>query len=110
MGSKSRIAKDIVPIIQYYIRESGFDTYIEPFCGGCNVIDKIESKIKIASDKHYYLIELYKNLKWLNELPDFVTKEHYSEVRECFNKGLGRTTHCRIYKFCVASVTAKYTR
>lgn len=89
MGSKSRIAKDIVPIIQNHIDVSGLDTYIEPFCGGCNVIDKIDCKTRIASDKHYYLIELYKNLKWLSELPEFVTKEHYSEVRDCFNKELG---------------------
>ena len=41
MGSKSRIAKHIVPIIQRYIDENNIDTYVEPFVGGANVIDKI---------------------------------------------------------------------
>lgn len=41
MGSKAKIADYIVPVIQSYIAVSGSRTYIEPFCGGCNVIDKI---------------------------------------------------------------------
>ena len=45
MGSKSRIAKYIVPIIQNYIDDYNIKTYVEPFCGGCNVIDKINAKI-----------------------------------------------------------------
>lgn len=34
MGSKSRIAKYIVPIIQSYIDNYNIKTYVEPFCGG----------------------------------------------------------------------------
>ena len=34
MGSKSRIAKDIVPIIQSYIDDNNCRLYIEPFVGG----------------------------------------------------------------------------
>ena len=34
MGSKSRIAKHIVPIIQDYIDENQVKYYIEPFVGG----------------------------------------------------------------------------
>lgn len=34
MGSKSRIAKDIVPIIQKTIDDNNINTYIEPFVGG----------------------------------------------------------------------------
>lgn len=57
-------------------------------CGGCNVIDKVQCDIKIASDNHKYLIEMFKNLNQIQNLPEFITKEHYSDVRECFNKGL----------------------
>ena len=32
MGSKSRIAKHIVPIIQNYINENNIEKYVEPFC------------------------------------------------------------------------------
>lgn len=88
MGSKSRIVDNILPIIQEKIDTHNIKTYIEPFCGGCNVIDKVICENKIASDNHKYLIEMFKNLDKLNTLPKFVTKEHYSDVRDCFNKGL----------------------
>lgn len=87
MGSKSRIAKHIVPIIQRYIDENDIQYYVEPFCGGLNVIDKIECKHKIASDNHKYLIAMFQNLDKIHTLPKFITKEHYSEVRDCFNEG-----------------------
>lgn len=51
MGSKAKIAKFIVPIIQQKIDESGKKIYIEPFAGGCNVIDKVKAERRIASDK-----------------------------------------------------------
>ena len=57
-------------------------------CGGCNVIDKVVCDKKIASDNHQYLIAMFKNLDKIHTLPEFITKEHYSEVRDCFNKGL----------------------
>lgn len=88
MGSKSRISKYIIPIIQQRIKDYNIKTYIEPFCGGCNIIDKIQCDIKIASDNHKYLIEMFKNLNRIQSIPEFITKEHYSDVRECFNKGL----------------------
>ena len=46
MGSKSRIAKDIVPIIQKCIDDNKIETYIENFCGGLNIIDKIHCETK----------------------------------------------------------------
>ena len=85
MGSKSRIAKYIVPIIQEIIDTKHITTYIEPFCGGCNIIDKVKCETRIASDKQYYLIELYKNLSKVKLLPDIISKSHYSEVRTAFN-------------------------
>jgi DNA adenine methylase len=85
MGSKSRIAKYIVPIIQEMIEKNNIKIYIEPFCGGCNIIDKIKCETRIASDKQHYLIELFKNYKKIENLPDFITKEHYSEVRNSYN-------------------------
>lgn len=85
MGSKSKIAKFIVPIIQDELAKYGFEYYLEPFIGGANVTDKIECNHKFASDKQKYLIALYNNLEKLSKLPDMVTKEHYSKVRECYN-------------------------
>lgn len=88
MGSKSRIVDNILPIIQERLRDYNIKTYIEPFCGGCNVIDKVQCDTKIASDNQKYLIALLKNVQEITEFPDELTREHYSEVREWFNKGL----------------------
>ena len=63
MGSKSRIAKYIVPIIQKYIDDNNIETYIEPFVGGANVIDKIKCKNKIGYDNNEYLIDMWNEIK-----------------------------------------------
>ena len=84
MGSKSRIAKHIVPIIQRRIEDYNIKTFIDCFCGGCNIIDKVKCDKKIASDNNEFLIELFKHKNELNTLPDIVTKEHYSECRQAY--------------------------
>ena len=88
MGSKSRIAKYIVPIIQEKIDSNSIHTYVEPFVGGANIIDKIAADKRIGCDKQKYLISLYQNLDKIKTLPENVSREHYASVRECFNKGL----------------------
>lgn len=85
MGSKSRIAKDIIPIIQKYIDDNEITSYIEPFCGGANVIDKIKCKNRIASDINPYLIALLKRVQNKEELYDEVPKELYDKVRASYN-------------------------
>lgn len=82
MGSKSRIAKHIVPILQNAIDESGYN-YYEPFCGGCNIIDKIKAKKRYASDNNKYLIALWKYLinNPNNNYPEEIPYELYSDVR-----------------------------
>lgn len=90
MGSKARVAKYIVPIIQSMIDEHEIERYVEACCGGCNSIDKVKCNAKIASDNNRYLIALMQNLDKINDLPDFITKEHYSDVRSCFNTGNDR--------------------
>ena len=85
MGSKSRIAKDIVPIIQKYINDNEITSYIEPFCGGANVIDKIKCKNRIASDINPYLVALLKRVQNKENLYEEVSKELYDTVRTSFN-------------------------
>lgn len=87
MGSKSRIAKYIVPIIQKYIDDNNVEKYIEPFVGGANVIDKIKCKEKYGSDKNKYLIALLKRVQNNGSLYDEVPKPLYDKARECFNHG-----------------------
>lgn len=87
MGSKSRIAKHIVPIIQSCIDNNDVTTYIEPFVGGANIIDKIECKNKIGSDLNKYLIALLNHVEDDNPLYREVSKELYDQARDCFNNG-----------------------
>lgn len=85
MGSKSRIAKYIVPIIQEYIDENNIKCYIEPFCGGANIIDKIKCNNKIASDNNKYLIALLQRVQSEEYLLENVPKELYDKARVAFN-------------------------
>jgi DNA adenine methylase len=81
MGSKSRIAKDIVPIIQSYIDKNNIRWFVDLFCGGCNIIDKISAKYKVANDINPYLIALFKHLKSGGQLLPKVPKKLYDDVR-----------------------------
>lgn len=81
MGSKARVAKEIVPIIQNCINENNLKNYFEPFCGGCNIIDKIICENRYATDLNPYLIGLFKHLQDNGELLESVSRDVYSEVR-----------------------------
>lgn len=87
MGSKSRITKYIVPIIQKYIDDNGITTYIEPFVGGANVIDKIQCKNRYGTDKNKYLISLLQYVQSGKPLYEAVSKELYDKARDAFNNG-----------------------
>lgn len=87
MGSKSRIAKYIVPIIQSYIDNNNIKKYYEPFLGGANVIDKIKCNQKYGSDKNKYLIALMRYVQSGGKLYEDVPKELYDKVRNAYNNG-----------------------
>ena len=90
VGSKSRVAKHIVPIIQSYIDKTDANFYLEPFIGGANVIDKISCKRKIGYDINHYLIELFKHLDMIDGLPDDISKQEYSDVRKSWQDQDGK--------------------
>lgn len=58
VGSKRRIKKEIIPIIEMHLFE--YDTYVEPFVGGGNVIDSVYYTNRIGCDINKYLIALLK--------------------------------------------------
>ena len=92
-GSKNKIAKYIVPIIQKYIDDNNITTYIEPFAGGLNIIDKIKCKNRIASDYNEDLIALLKYVQKDNDLsiaPEECSFEHYADVRENRKNGTNK--------------------
>lgn len=83
MGSKSRHAKHILPIILEDRKPNQW--YIEPFAGGFNVIDKVGGK-RLANDAHPYLIALYRAIQDGWEPPDNITEEEYLDIRDNKNK------------------------
>ena len=82
MGSKNRIAKQILPIILKNRTKEQY--YIEPFVGGANLIDKVDGK-RIGLDINPYLISLFKGLQDNKPIILDITKELYNEAREQYN-------------------------
>ena len=82
MGSKNRISKYIVPILQEYIDKNNIENYIEPFMGGCNIIDKIKCKNRTGYDISLPLVELFKKLQNdYHNIPDTISEEEYIKVK-----------------------------
>ncbi len=82
MGSKNRFSKELKPILTKNRKKNQY--YVEPFAGGMNMIDKI-SGLRIANDNNKYLISMWKGLLSGRERPLSISKEFYSDVRDCFN-------------------------
>lgn len=103
VGSKNRLSKDLVPIIQSYITK---DTkgYLEPFVGGANIIDKIDCDNKIGCDIHKELIALLQYSQ-CNELPETINEETYNMVKN--NKSDYEDWYVGLVGFC-GSFGAKY--
>ena len=76
-GSKLKLSKFFIPILTENRRPEQF--YVEPFCGGCNLIDKIGGN-RIASDNNQYLIALLTAVRdgWI---PSKLTKEEWNEIK-----------------------------
>ena len=82
MGSKSSIAKHILPII---LKKRGVDQYyVETMVGGGNSIDKVDGNC-IGADNNKYLIAMWNELQKGWTPPEFITREFYSECRNKYN-------------------------
>lgn len=80
-GSKDRFAKDIIPIITRNLTEN--KVYIEPFCGGCNLLSKVEHTNKWGNDKNTFVISMWQAIKDNNWLPnENVTKRRYEYLKK----------------------------
>lgn len=85
MGSKRRIAKDILPIILEGMREG--DYFVDAFCGGCNLLDKVPDTFnRIANDKNEYLIAMWKCLQQGNRFTETISRDLYSKARDAYRK------------------------
>lgn len=79
IGSKRLLAKKIIPQMVLDLQRA--DTYIEPFIGGCNMIDKINHQKRIGNDINHYIIAMWQALQngWLP--PDEWTREQYHDLK-----------------------------
>lgn len=78
MGSKSRFAKEILEAVLSGGRHPQ-QFYVEPFVGGCNVINKM-SNPRIGNDSHPYLISMWKALQ-VGWRPPILNKLEYQDIR-----------------------------
>ena len=81
MGSKNKISNYIHEFIS--LNKGINQTYVEPFCGGCNMIDKIKGN-RIASDNNKYLIALWQGLQANLNRPYEITKQMYDNAKNDF--------------------------
>ena len=84
MGSKRRIKKRLIPILQEYIDTNGITTYVEPMVGGANIIDSIKCDNRIGYDCHPYLVELLKHISLTGGegIPLDISRQEYQDVKD----------------------------
>ena len=79
-GGKVRIAKDLSIYLNSVLKEN--QPFVDLFCGSCNIISKIDNnRLRIANDKHYYLIEMWKALQNGWKMPNEINEEEYLYIR-----------------------------
>lgn len=90
MGSKNKLSKELSKIILSDVPENC--NYIEPFSGGCNMIDKIyhpNIKEKIANDINEFVIQMFINITENNwEPPENLSENDYKFYREKSKLGI----------------------
>ena len=80
-GGKHRISKQLSQYLNSQLKDN--QPFVDLFCGSCNVISKIDdNRLRIANDKHKYLIAMWKALQdgWLP--PDKISREEYVFIRD----------------------------
>lgn len=84
MGSKNRIAKFILPIMLEEANQKGIKTWVEPFVGGANMIDKVPSFFeRIGIDFNPHTIAALIGIRdFADKLPDEVSEEYYKSLKK----------------------------
>ena len=82
MGSKNRIAKYIVTILEESFKKNNCIDFIDTCVGGANLIDKVKFTNNLyAYDINEYLISMFIELQsgWI---PNLITKEQYKHIKD----------------------------
>ena len=89
-GGKQRISKPLSDFLNLQLKDN--QTFVDLFCGSCNVISKINGeRIKIANDKHKYLISMWIALQNGWEMPNNVSEEEYRYIKEHKDENMALT-------------------
>lgn len=83
MGSKARIAKDILPIMLLAAEVQGVTTWVEPFIGGANMIDRVpDSFERIGYDLNPHTVAALIGIRdHVEALPDNVSEDEYKLLK-----------------------------
>ena len=79
-GGKSKIAKPLSHYLNSQLKEG--QPFVDLFCGSCNVVTQIDSsRVRIANDKHKYLIAMWQELQngWIP--PKDLSFEEYHYIK-----------------------------
>ena len=82
MGSKRRIADELIKVMFNGIE---LKRYIEPFVGGCGIMDKVKCGIRIGIDSNPYLIAMWRGLQNGYRFPNRISREMYARQREYYH-------------------------
>ena len=80
-GGKQRISKSLSEYLNSQLKTE--QPFVDLFCGSCNIISKIDKdRLRIANDKHKYLISMWKELQNGWQMPDNISEEEYKYIKD----------------------------
>ena len=80
-GGKQRISKQLSQYLNLQLKDN--QPFVDLFCGSCNIISKIDTdRLRIANDKHKYLISMWKELQNGWQMPDNISEEEYKYIKD----------------------------
>ncbi len=89
-GGKQRISKSLSEYLNSQLKEN--QPFVDLFCGACNVVSKINSdRLRIANDKHKYLIAMWVELQQGWEMPNNISEEEYYYIKNHKDENIALT-------------------
>lgn len=80
LGNKTRLAKELVPILTQHLKRD--DWYVEPFAGAFGMVSNIPWHRRVARDKDPYIVNLMRAVQDGWEPPSSVSEELYKSIKE----------------------------
>lgn len=79
-GGKHRISRKLSIFLNSQLEEN--QSFVDLFCGSCNIVSKIDAdRLRIANDKHKYLISMWKHFQEGGDFPSKITREDYYRIK-----------------------------